>query len=226
MQDIALRPKQTLSESLETRIIAKPTQSDIEDAVRILNSTWGNFYTVTPEIMTARFESRQLFIGCYQKGKLVGILETLALQADVGRFDAQTPEDNVRLFLDAIKPQVETYAHVTHKGYWRQMPRLANALLLIDITVDNSLRNNGAAPKMIEFGKQLLLEKKDPRLHTIDYVLTFTPDNPIIKRWHKKLWAFDTKFTVPHARPGYNPEQVNFMCYMAPGYKPKLGMRG
>jgi hypothetical protein len=71
---------------------------------------------------------------------------------------------------------------------------------------------------LIEKSKAILHEKKP-----VDYAVTFTPNHEPIKNWHKKQNARDTKFVRRNARIGYALPDVNFMCYMAPGFIAEMG---
>ena len=59
----------------------------------------------------------------------------------------------------------------------------------------------------------------------IKVAVTFTPDIAGLVNWHWKNYAFDTRFIARNARNRYKEPNVHYMCYLSPGYTPRIGQR-
>ena len=232
MQQFAINPTKRPTDlediPLELRILSPNIpKEEISTYVDMLNRQWGDFFEVTHDVMKNRLNSGAIFLGAYLGNNLVGILETLALEIEeVDSINAHTSKERAR---EVCARMPDNYNDLTHNGHWRRHPKYANVLTLVDITVDAAYRKYGIASKMIDYGKAMLLElngvKRPPQIEGVEYVPTFTPEDPVIIRWHERNWAFDTEFKLDSARPGYKVPIVNFMCCLAPGYIPQLGQR-
>jgi hypothetical protein len=210
----------------------------IDSFVDIINGEWSRVFPLNKDILMKRFESGQIFIGAYINRKSTGILETIALEIEEPKFseDATYKEKAALICGEIVK--MGDYLDVTNYGKWKPFPKYSNVLLLVDITSDPLRRglNNeiSVASGIVDFGKFFMRQKpleRPKEMTYVEYVPTFTPNIPPLKKWHESLNAFDTKVISPKARKGYikekypHSEDVNFMCYLAPGYLPDLGQK-
>ncbi len=226
------------SELINFNFLAPDSSEGIDSFVEIINSEWSSIFDLNRDALMERFESGQVFIGAYINRRPAGILETLAFEIEEPKFSEDTTyKEKAAQICQEIVKMGNIYA-VTNNGKWRPFPRYANVVLLVDITSDPSQRgvqgDVSVASGIVEYGKFFMRQKPDERpkqLSFAEYFPTFTPNILPIKRWHEKLGAFDTEVVSPNARPGYikpkysTSQDVNFMCYMAPGYLPELGQR-
>lgn len=215
-----------MEESIEYKIL-KPDMphEDFVSFVDIINREWGEFHRLEGCSFFERLSSGGVFIGAYHNDKPAGILETIGLELDYSRNQIQ---DNPKSVARNLCSQVPSYDDLTDFGDWKSHPKYANTLILVDITKNQDVKNRSIAPGIVDYGKALLLRNPVNRpkaLEHIKSILTFTPNIEAVKRWHKKQWAFDTEFVLKNARPGYKIPDVNFMCYLTPGYSPKIGQR-
>ncbi len=203
------------------------SQDNLGSFSDVLNESWGSFYKITPEILKRRLESGELFIGSYVNKEPVGILETISLKTDTIPSDLTQFKNMARY----VCSQVGDYKELTNDGLWNSKSSDSNVLVFVDVTVLEKYREkNYSGPSLfsgiIECAKE---ELKSEKMSKIKYATTFTPNYvPIIEK-HLLQGAFDTEFVLKNARPGYEPKgkknfsDVNFMCYMAPGFLAQAG---
>jgi hypothetical protein len=221
-------PKSDLSEnngkSIEYRILT-PSNEDLDFFSEILNKSWGSFFNVDEDMLQERFESNDIFVGAYCNEKPAGILETISIECDaVENSNPLMPEEKAAF----VCSQIGDYRNLTNSGRWRPVSKNSNVLVFVDVTVSEEYRGTPIASGMIELSKKLL--SKEPRdrmeqLKNIEYAVTFTPNHEPIKRWHEKQYARDTRFVRKNARLGHKLPDVNFMCYMAPGFLAQYGQK-
>lgn len=201
------------------------SEEHLRDFVDIINTEWGDFFYLTEEVFLKRLSSRGLFIGAYHNGFPAGVLETIGLCINgLESLNGNNPEERAEI----ICSKIGNYDELTNGGLWRPHPEYTNTLVLVDITRDLSLKGLPIAPGIVDFNKSLMLREPEHRpeqLTDLEYAISLTPNVKPLIRWHERQWAFDTGVVLEDARPGYKEPDVNFMCYMAPGYKPNLGQR-
>jgi hypothetical protein len=215
-----------LVEKVEYRILTPDIpERDVALFSDIINSEWGDFFKLTEDVFLERLGKGGIFIGAYHNFSPAGILETIGLDL---KYPLDSIPTNPKNIARELCHQIGNYAELTDGGLWRHHPKYTNTLVLVDITKNPSIKNTSIAPGIVDYGKSLLLKRPSNRLEPLRHVksvVTFTPNIDSIKRWHRKQWAFDTEFLLKDARLGYKEPDVNFMCYMSPGYKPHLGQR-
>ncbi len=195
----------------------------------IINESWGSFFEANPKIFKDRVNSGNIFIGAYLEDKPVGLLETIALKLKESNTMIIQPYQKAREMCE----QIGDYNQLTNNGMWKPYEKNSNVLVLVDITVPEEYRGTPIASGIVDTARILISprnkEEQETRaklasaetmekLANLNYALTFTPNFWKIKEWHKKQGAFDTEFVLKNARFGYNLPDVNFMCYIAPGY--------
>ena len=212
------------NESLIDYQILTPSSSGIDSFVDIINSEWGNFFPLNKYIFSKRLESGHLFIGAYQNNRPAGILETISLNIEESKEVLMKP---VKERAREVCSKIKGYDSLTNFGEWTHFSGYPNVLVLVDITVDPLNRKTPVASGIVDFGKFFMLnpEKRPVQMDCTEYVVTLTPNITPVKRWHERLGAFDTELVLENARPNYKVPDVNFMCYLAPHYKPSLGQQ-
>jgi len=211
-----------VEDSIRFGILDDSCLNNLQAFTDILNESWGTFFKTTPEILKRRLESDELFIGAYVNEKPVGILETISLKVEMLPSNLIGFKDMTRY----VCSQIGNYHELTAGGLWKPRNSDSNVLVFVDVTVLEKYREkNYSGPSIfsgiIERSKE---EIKSENFWKIEYAPTFTPNHePIIKK-HIGQGAFDTEFVLKNARRGYEPKgkknfsDVNFMCYMAPGF--------
>ncbi len=213
------------SELMEYEILT-PDSKSLDSFVEILNESWGSFFQVDEDMIQERLESNDVFVGAYCNGKPAGILETISVERDAPRNKSIPPEEKAAY----VCSQIGNYWDLTNNGRWRPNSKNSNVLVFVDVTVSEKYRGTpkSIASEMIELSKTLISKEPKDRIEqlvNIDYAVTFTPNHEPIKNWHKKQYALDTKFVRKDARRGHALPDVNFMCYMAPGFLAQTGQK-
>lgn len=160
--------------------------NSLQDISNILNKAWGTHVISTPNIIEDRLKSDDIFYVTYDHFP-VAILETRLIKYD-------RPE----------LPSDATYNKLTNSGLWNWGSGESKPFTSGDhqILVLVGVAGPGYARSLIDF----VLDDVSRNHHSINEILTFTPDIEKLRRWHEGNGAARTDFKVINARPSYRPK--------------------
>lgn len=212
------------------------------DFTHILNQAWGKFFPFFPikeRQLAEMLDFDPLFIIAFQNEEPAGILRMISRKFKEPEYNNLNYKQKATYVCSQIRP----FSELTSGGNWACEDD-SNANIFVDITVAEKFREKNCQGSqvfsgMTDFAKLLLSKRPENRaeqlkasslerleqLAHLDYAVTFTPNLNPIKNSHIKQNAFDTNIVLKNARPGYALPDVNFMCYMAPGFMAEMGQK-
>lgn len=216
----------------------------IGDFTHILNQAWGKFspfFPIKERQLAEMLDFDPLFIIAFHNEEPAGILRTIS-----GKFNEPEYNDvDYRQKAAYVCSQIRPFSELTHDGKFGPYKSGSNVNVFVDITVAEKFREKNYPGSqvfsgMTDFAKLLLSKRPEDRteqlkylpsperleqLARLNYAVTFTPNLDPIKNSHIKQNAFDTNIVLKNARPDYALPDVNFMCYMAPGFMAEMGQK-
>lgn len=232
----------TLSDSSRLELmVLDPSlpEEDITAFVTMQNEAWG-FHAISNETFRRRLE-RGILVGGYLGNEPAALLETTSLNLEgVAGIEKTTEDPRERAYGVArlLHGHAKDYNGLTNDGEWFADENGSNVLVMVDLTVPKRFAGKGLFRPQVSYFKTLMLGQdgfqRPGHLKDVRYILSFSPkpndySGPDYKGGivlaHTRIGgAFNTGYVWENARPGHPEPDVVMMCYMAPGYVPRIGM--
>lgn len=196
-------------------------EKDVAAFVQMHNERW-RFHTINEDTFRRRIE-RGILVGGYLGNEPATLLETTSLNLEgVAEIEKTTEDYRERAYGVAklLHGHAKDYNGLTNNGEWHKDDENPNVSVSATITYYKAIM-------LKQFGFQRPINLRD-----VEYAFPFSPkpsDYTGIDYkggslgLHIANGAFNTGYSLPQARHGHPEPDAIFMCYLAPGYVPKLG---